>query len=277
LDYYSFNIDKNQPSSPYYEINNGKIYIKNLSYASYSATSIFYFYMEGNFLMSLTSSGSTLSTIVLPSTVTGINYHTFDNNKNIRTVDFSFSGITTLPNSMFLGCTNLKTVSMGNKITNMGSNTFAGDTSLQSVMLSPKLTIIENSAFNGCSSLMGVKIPDSVTTISYNAFTNCSSLYEINFGTGLTTIQNSAFNGCSSLTRLTLPDKITTINYDAFLNCTSLLSIEIPDSINFIAPNAFSGCSKLKIYVKNQTTRNKILGFNLSGISPDNIIVGSPN
>ena len=271
-------MDKNQNSSPYYEITNGKIYIKSINYVSYNSTSTSYFNMQGNnFIMSLNSSGATLKMIDFPNTITGINYHTFDNNSNIQVVNFSNSGVTTLPNSIFLGCTNLKTVIMGNRITNMGSNMCAGNTNLQSVMLSSGLTTIENSSFNGCTSLMGVKIPDSVTTISYNAFNNCSALYEINFGTGLTTIQNSAFNGCSSLKRLTLPDKITTINYDAFLNCTSLLSIEIPDSINFIAPNAFSGCSKLKIYVKNQTTRNKILGFNLSGISPDNIIVGSPN
>ncbi|MDE6473303.1 MAG: leucine-rich repeat domain-containing protein, partial [Ureaplasma sp.] len=279
IDYYTFAKVANESSSSYYEISNGNIYIKQLSYKSYSSTSSSYFVFDytNHFAMELSSSGKTLSMIDVPSVVTGINYHIFDNNRNLQVINFTTSGVTTFPNSLFLGCTNLRTLIMGNKISDMGYNMCTNNTNLQTVMLSSNLRTINNSSFQGCSRLMGIDIPNSVNTIGYNSFAGCTNLYTINFGTGLNIIQGSAFENCSSLTRLVLPTNLRTIENNAFLNCSSLLSVKIPDSITTIGSTAFKGCNKLKLFVNNEQTRQKIIGFNLIGISENDIIVGQPN
>lgn len=246
---------------------------------NYSSTSSSYFVFDytNHFAMELSSSGKTLSMIDVPSVVTGINYHIFDNNRNLQVINFSTSGVTTFPNSLFAGCTNLRTLIMGNRISDMGYNMCMDNTNLQTVMLSSNLRTINNSSFQGCSRLMGIDIPNSVNTIGYNSFARCTNLYTINFGTGLNIIQGSAFENCSSLTRLVLPTNLRTIENNAFLNCSSLLSVKIPDSITTIGSTAFKGCNKLKLYVNNEQTRQKIIGFNLIGISENDIIVGQPN
>ena len=166
-------------------------------------------------------------------------------------------------------------VTIGNNVTNIGSDAFYNCSSLTGVTFgeNSKLESIGYLAFADCSSLTSITIPDSVTSIGEDAFYNCSSLTSFNFGENsqLESIGGEAFYDCSSLTSITIPDSVTSIGSDAFYNCSSLTSvtfgensklesigasafrgcssltsITIPDSVTNIGSAAFSGCGSLK-------------------------------
>lgn len=155
-------------------------------------------------------------------------------------------GVTSIGNSVFYGCSKLRSIIIPDTITNIGSSAFYGCKSLKNIILPNKITSIEDSVFYNCSSLVEIKIPSSVTEIGYSAFYNCSSLIEIEIPNSVTSIGDSAFDSCKSLTSIDLPTSITIIYGNTFSQCSSLTDIVIPDSVTKISDAAFSKCSSLK-------------------------------
>ncbi|MPL93749.1 hypothetical protein SDC9_39896 [bioreactor metagenome] len=140
----------------------------------------------------------------------------------------------------------ITSVSLSSGVTSIGDFAFWGCTALASVVIPDGVTSIGQSAFNGCNSLTSVVIPDSVTSIGWDAaFSGCSSLTSIVLPAGLTSIGQSAFAGCSSLTTIIIPADVTSIGDWAFRDCYSLTTVVIPESVTSIGDSAFSGCSSL--------------------------------
>ena len=102
----------------------------------------------------------------------------FKNNTKITSINIP-NGVTSIDDYTFEGCTNLKTVTIGEN---------------------SQLTSIGDNAFRYCSSLTSIYIPDSVTTIGSRAFYECSNLTTVTFGENsqLTSIGGSAFYNCDS-------------------------------------------------------------------------------
>ena len=132
------------------------------------------------------------------------------------------SGLSTIGDSAFSGCTNLKSVSISNSVTSIGSQ-----------------------AFGDCPSLTSATIPDSVTSMGELAFCNCSSLTSIIIPDSVTSIGKGAFGGCTSLTSIKIPDSVTSIGEGAFGGCTDLTSVTIGNSVPDIGYSAFSSCTSL--------------------------------
>lgn len=87
----------------------------------------------------------------------------------------------------------IKSVIIGDAVTNIRSYAFIDCTSLETVSIGSSVAGIYGYAFKNCSSLESVELPDSVTGIGNNAFEGCSSLKEITIGSGMQQIQSSAF------------------------------------------------------------------------------------
>jgi len=102
-------------------------------------------------------SGSQISSIIIPST------------------------ITTFGNKAFYSCTGLTSVSIPASITTFGNQSFFSCTGLTSVNLETGLQIIGVEAFQSCIGLTSVSIPNSVTTVGGGAFYNCTSLTSVYF------------------------------------------------------------------------------------------------
>ena len=119
----------------------------------------------------------------------------------------------------------VKSVTIGNSVTSIGSYAFYGCTNLTSVTIPDSVTSIGDYAFRGCDSLTSVTIPDSVTSIDDGAFAWCDSLTSVTIGNSVTSIGSSAFYYCYSLTSMTIPDSVTSIGNSAFYGCTNLTDV----------------------------------------------------
>ena len=130
-------------------------------------------------------------------------------------------------------------------VTSIGEDAFKGCSGLTSIELPSGVTSIGKNAFYGCSALTSIEIPSGVTSIGDGAFQGCSGLTSIELPSGLTSIENYAFYGCSALTSIEIPSGVTSIWSYTFSGCSSLTSIEIPSGLTNISEAAFKRCSAL--------------------------------
>ena len=179
----------------------------------------------------------------------------------------------------FYRCSYLTSVTIGNSVTSIGYEAFAGCVSLTSVYYTGTIdqwvqiefsdytanplsyaknlyinnelvteanlttaTSIKAYAFSGYDSLTSVTIGNSVTSIGYEAFAGCVSLTSVTIGNSVTSIGDYAFEYCTSLTSVTIGNSVTSIGSDAFRNCRSLTSVTIGDSVTSIGDYAFYNC-----------------------------------
>ena len=155
------------------------------------------------------------------------------------------SGVTTIGNYAFYGCSGLTSITIPNSVTSTGFQAFAGCSGLTSITIPNSVTSIGNAVFYGCSGLTSITIPNSVTSIGNAAFEDCTVLTSVTIPNSVKSIGSSAFNGCSALTSITIPDGVMSIGSEAFYGCSGLTSITIPNSVTSISDGTFYGCSGL--------------------------------
>ena len=218
---------------------------------------------------------SSLVSVNIPCSVTGIKYSAFANCVNLTTVCIP-DGVSYIWFMAFEGCTNLASVNIPGSVTDVSYGVFkdctslkfneydnakylgnennpyfvlieAKDTSITSCNINPDTKVIAGEAFKNCKSLTSVVIPDGVISISCYIFEGCTSLTTVNIPDSVTFTLNTVgvFSGCTSLTTVNIPNSITYIADKMFWDCTSLTSVVIPDSVTSIGDYAFFGCSKL--------------------------------
>jgi hypothetical protein len=166
-------------------------------------------------------------------------------------------------NGVFLGCSSLKSVIIGDSVMSIGDAAFHSCTNLTSVVIGDSVTSIGDSAFIDCDSLTSITIPGSVTTIGGSAFAQCNSLKSVVICNGVETIGRHAFYYCESLTSIVLPDSVTNIGESVFDLCSSLTSIEFGRGIVDVA----SVC--LPASVQEVTFKNTIQTFNANWLPSD--------
>ncbi len=123
--------------------------------------------------------------------------------------------------------------------------------SVKSVAVGEGITNIGNYAFYECTSLTDVTLADTVASIDRCAFKNCWKLTTITLPDSLKTIENQAFCECSALIEIIIPESVTTIGSEAFYKCKKLKQITVHYNVTSIGSYAFStGASGfvLKVY-----------------------------
>ena len=169
----------------------------------------------------------------------------------------------------FYNCSNLKKVTLGDKIDEIGEKVFYGCSSLEEL----------TTPYIG-KTLMASEGASSTTVLGYffgtSSFTNATevdqnfetyyipnSLKKVNitkgtyvevygndgdsyYPTTMSKILSHTFAGCTSLESVTLPDELEMIGNYAFNGCTGLTEITIPDSVTTIGDCAFYNNSAIK-------------------------------
>ena len=129
----------------------------------------------------------------------------------------------------------------------LGQYCFANVSNITSVFIPKKVTEIEDNCFDSCTGLTSVNIPNTITRLNDGTFTGCTGLTSINIPSSVTEIIG-AFKGCTGLTSIIIPPSVTEITWSAFENCTSLTSVTIPSSVTDIYGYVFNGCDSLIDY-----------------------------
>jgi len=186
--------------------------------------------------------------VIIPSTINGIIVTSIASSafkdKSIRSVTIP-DCVTSIGSSAFYHCTALTSISLPKNITNIPPWMFGECTALESIVIPDNVTTIGDYAFYKCGSIENVKFPSKIVSIGMDSFDTCTSLKIIDIPDSVNSIGSSAFAWCTSATTLSLSQNIHSINNATFINCASLTSVTIPDNVTSIGDEAFQQCFML--------------------------------
>lgn len=189
--------------------------------------------------------------------------------------DYAFSGceslssvilpdtVTQIGTSAFSNCIGLTSINIPNSVNYIGERAFYGCSSIRNLSIPDNVGIIENEAFKSCANLMSIKMPKRMDRIGCSVFSYCRSLESIIIPEGITKLEKytidvrydspfesvsaleGIFEGCTKLSNIQLPNTLTNIGDSTFSRCSALESISLPSSIKIIGDYAFGDCVSL--------------------------------
>lgn len=182
---------------------------------------------------------------------------------------WSIAGVVDQPSrGVFAEQGNIKTLTVGEKLSGIGNYAFYGCSGMSSIKLGNGLDTIGNYAFANCINMVTVDMDmySRVNIIGDHAFYNCQALQEFSVPISVTAIGDSAFEECYSMTHIELCGdganvSLTTLGPDVFRNCANLQSLTFPRTFTNngkkIDVSMFKGCSSL-LYI---STSNSMIEF----------------
>lgn len=197
----------------------------------------------------------------------------------IKAVDFTGTGITSVPKSAFSGKSYLSTVILPETVTSIEDYAFY-ETNFYSIDIPASvesignyvwrdsglkyITFAENSKLNyigygafANTRIMEFDMPDSVETLGDTGsgpsdyrwyeglFGQCKSLKRLHLSNRLTKIPYGLTASCTALEEVNLPDHLVSIGSNSFYGI-NIESVTIPKSVTTIGGTAFSYCENLK-------------------------------
>lgn len=171
------------------------------------------------------------------------NKNTSFENLDIETVVFEY-GITSIATNgvSVLEAINPKYVHLPTSITSITDSTFNGCSNLKSIVIPDSITSLTRGVFGGCRNLEFIRFSDAMTEIPSSICKMMKKLEYVDLQTGINTINTYAFQYCTSLKEIVIPDTTTRINAGAFNKCISMESITLGSGLTFIGQNAFGDC-----------------------------------
>ncbi len=211
---------------------------------------------------------ASLQTVTISRGVLSIGEHAFCDCTSLTTVNWNATNCTEAGSqysSIFVGCTTLTTVYIGDNVQTIPAYTFYECPALQTVTIGEGVQSIGEFAFAYCTNL---------TTVNWNAincttagsadepiFYGCEQLTTLNIGDNVQSIPEHAFDGCENILEATLPAavilniprynlKAVTITSgdipdNAFNGCEYLQTVTIGENVTSIGDRAFEGCTNI--------------------------------
>lgn len=201
------------------------------------------------------------------------------NNKFIESLSVDIDGM--LSEYAFTGCSNLSTVTLGEKVNAIGNNAFQGCEKLQTILIPGSVKELNSYTFSDCKALASITIPQSLSTISNYVFSGCTSLKDVIMADSETELKlgsngkSPLFSDCplesvyigrninyetssnfgyspfyrnTSLRDVKITDREKEISANEFYGCTNLQRVILGDGVTKINDYAFSGCQSLKFF-----------------------------
>lgn len=169
-----------------------------------------------------------ITSITFPDSVTSIGEYAFSSCTGLTNITIP-EGITIIGLNAFLGCSGITTVNFNaTNCTSKGSTAsgfFSYCDNLKTINIGDNVTNIPDQAFFLCSKVESITIPNSVISIGNAAFYRCTELTNVTIGNGIIHFGNSAFAYCTSLTSINIPYSVTGIGVDVFGGCSSLTDV----------------------------------------------------
>ena len=188
------------------------------------------------------------------------------------------SGITTLSinvpvssyNYAFQNFSSLKTLAIGNTLTNIDNSIFAALPELTKVILgrpelSPVIISIAAGAFKGSGKLNSLRLNCNLqitnyTTVVVSPFSTISTL---SIGDKVTSIGDISFIGCTNLKSINIPNAVASIGISTFAGCTKVTDIALGSSVAKLGADVFTGCSLLSTI---NTDPNNLFFSSINGV-----------
>ena len=123
-------------------------------------------------------SGSKITRVNIPSSVTIIEAGAFENCQNLEEIKGG-ENLISIGDNAFYTCYYLKNFLFGNSLISIGKQAFKNCYNLSSAQFGDALTVIGDNAFDTCTNLKSIIFGLNLRSIGANAFVDCSGLMEI--------------------------------------------------------------------------------------------------
>lgn len=197
------------------------------------------------------------------STSTNDNEHTpFLDENTLKSIDFTYSRMTSLGRRAFYRCRALTTLKIGPEMLELGYQAFYGCSSLATLdgltylqtvgvecfdsctsltsINTNNIIVLGKYAFHNCTGITSVTMNSSVKCLGSGAFQGCTALTSVSLG-ALLELSDNLFSGCTALTSVSIPIGVSVIGVSAFYNCSNLATVTLPITLTRVDLNAFSG------------------------------------
>ena len=182
---------------------------------------------------------TSLSSVTVSDGVTEIGENAFSNCTALTTLTIG-RGVRRIDGYAFSGCTNLSSVRYAGDVAGWcgivfdsvygnplyyAHELYFGGERVTALTIPDGVYKIGSNAFAGCTSITSVAVGRDVRSIDACAFLGCSGITSVAFGSGVRSIGNQAFYNCGSLTHVTIGGNVQEIGSRAFLKCRNLTDI----------------------------------------------------
>lgn len=189
-----------------------------------------------------------IRSVTLPYSLTLVDVKAFYNCTTLSNV-IVMPSVKEISSNAFYGCTRLQEVAIpvGSQLTSIGGSAFELCSNLKSFTVPEKVTYIGSNAFHhsGLEKLKFNAIKCNMAGTRYEPPLKGLEGVEVTFGEGVKLIPDNFFAEVSGMTSMAIPDGITEIGEAAFLKCPDLESVTIPTSVKKIGSSAFEECVSL--------------------------------
>lgn len=172
---------------------------------------------------------SHLETVLIPGSVRTIGTNAFNKCTNLKSCTIS-EGVSELEDYVFQRAANLVSITLPDSLSKIGINPFVMAVNLRTVSLSPYHRYFY--FYKGC--LIGI---EDMRLISY-LYTNRDERFVI--PEDVKTIGGFSFSGNPYLKEVVIPEGVEEIGFNVFDRCDNLKKIELPESLQVIDENAFN-------------------------------------
>ena len=146
--------------------------------------------------------------------------------------------VVAISDNAFAGNTSMETLVIPETVTSIGAEAFADCANLKNLTMSSKVTTIGDNAFDGCDAIETASIPANAAS-----YISKGNLVDLTVTNGA--IEEYAFASSPKLVSVEVVGETTAIEREAFSGCAVLASVEVDGQEVAIGDNAFVDCAML--------------------------------